>query len=67
MTAMPQTDRARERKWEIESAADTLTKAEELKADKKLMVEVRKELAKRQKALDRVQRSNVAGKRLMGG
>lgn len=40
--------------WEIRSAADSLLRAEEIKADKELMKEVQKELEKRKKALNAV-------------
>lgn len=36
--------------WEIESAADSVIRAQEVKADKKLYPKVKKELVKRAKA-----------------
>jgi hypothetical protein len=41
-------------KWEIEDAARTLLRAEEIRADKKLMALVEKELAKKQKAISAI-------------
>ena len=38
-------------KWKVRDAADTLLRAQEVQRDKKLMVAVRKELAKRQKEI----------------
>lgn len=40
--------------WEIRECADTLIKAESIKADSKKMKEVSKELAKRKKAIEAV-------------
>lgn len=39
--------------WDIESAADTLIRAQEIKEDKKLYPKVKKELVKRVKAAKR--------------
>lgn len=41
----------REKEWEIESWADTLLKAEEIKQDKKKMEKVAKLLKKKKKAI----------------
>lgn len=41
-------------KYEIESAADTLTRAEEIKKDKRLMPHVKKHLAKKVKAISSI-------------
>jgi len=51
---MDKTEEARERKWEIESAADTLMRAEEIKSNSKLHKEAMGILEKRQKALAKV-------------
>lgn len=46
------TSEAAERwQWKVESAADTLQEAEEIKTDKKLLAAAKKELGKRQKAV----------------
>ncbi len=44
-------------KWKVESAADTIMRAEELKMDKKLYAAATKELKNRQKALNTVLKS----------
>lgn len=43
-------------RWEVESALDTLIRAEELKTDKKMMKAVKTESKRRQKALSKVVR-----------
>ncbi|MBA7548736.1 hypothetical protein ES705_41202 [subsurface metagenome] len=45
---MPETEKERQRKWEIANAVDTLIKAVEIKKDKKLMPEVEREMKKKQ-------------------
>lgn len=45
--AIPTTDR----EWEVRNAADTLVKANEIKADKPMMRSVNAELKKRQRAI----------------
>ena len=44
---------AQEKKWQVEEAARTLVRAEEIRADKKLFTTVKKELAKQQKAVSK--------------
>lgn len=41
-------------KWEVQSAVDTLQKAEELRGNPQMMKKVEQEVAKRQKALSKV-------------
>lgn len=48
------TSTAQERKWRAEDALSTLTRAEEHRADKGLMRDVRRLAAKRKASLDRV-------------
>lgn len=43
-----------ERKWEIENATNTIKRAEEIKADKGLMQEVKKNLKKEEKTIKKV-------------
>ena len=49
-TALNASPKFDERKFQIENAADTLMRAEKLRADKPLMREAKKELNKRAKA-----------------
>lgn len=46
----PKTDR----QWEIDDAANTLIRAEEIRTDKKLLKSAKNELVKRSKAIARV-------------
>lgn len=45
---------ADDKKWEIQSAADTLIKAEEIKKDKALFKDVMAELRKRRDAVTKI-------------
>jgi hypothetical protein len=45
---MPETEKERQRKWEIANAVDTLIKAVEIRKNKKLMPEVEREMKKKQ-------------------
>lgn len=47
-------EKRRIEEWEIKHAADTLLRAEEIKADNSLMSMVNKELDKRKKALNKI-------------
>lgn len=42
---------ADERRWKVEGAADAMLRIQEIKADKKLMADAKKELARREKAI----------------
>jgi len=50
--ASPKAMSADDWKWEVESAADALVKAQKIQADPKLLKAARAELRKRQKAID---------------
>jgi len=53
-------DRKKEEKeWEIKGAVDTLLKAAEIKKDKKLMADVKKEVAKKQGNLSEILRNTA--------
>ncbi len=52
--AMSKAEEVREKEWEIEHAADTLMRAEEVKGDSKLHGQAVDLLEKRQKALSNV-------------
>ena len=52
--AMSKAEETEEMEWKIESAADTLMRAEEVKADSKLHQDAMGILEKRQKALSNV-------------
>ncbi len=45
---MPETEKERQRKWEIENAVYTLLKAIEIRKDKKLMSDAQKAMKKKQ-------------------
>jgi len=45
-----------DKKWEVEDAARTLIRAQEIKADKKIMPAVKKELGRQAKAATRAMR-----------
>jgi len=46
-----------DRQFQIQNAADTLVRAEEIKQDRKLMKGVRREVGKRQKALRKLRKA----------
>jgi len=56
---MPETEKERQKKWEITSAVDTLIKAVEIRKDKKLMSEVEKEVRKKQSNISEVLRNSA--------
>jgi len=56
---MPETEKERQRKWEIANAVDTLIKAVEIRKDKKLMPEVEKEMKKKQSDISEVLRNSA--------
>jgi len=56
---MPETEKERQRKWEIANAVDTLIKAVEIKKDKKLMPEVEKEMKKKQSNISEALRNSA--------
>ena len=58
---MPETEKERQRKYEIENAVYTLIKAIEIRKDKKLMTDVQKEMKKRQNTISEALR-NIATK-----
>jgi len=56
---MPETEKERQRKWEIANAVDTLVKAVEIKKDKKLMPEVEREMKKKQSNISEALRNSA--------
>ena len=56
---MPETEKERQRKYEVDNAVYTLIKAIEIRKDKKLMSDVEKEMKKKQKDISEALR-NVA-------
>jgi hypothetical protein len=56
---MPETEKERQRKWEIVNAVDTLIKAVEIRKDKKLMPEVEREMKKKQSDISEVLRNSA--------
>ena len=56
---MPETEKERQRKWEISSAVDTLIRSVEIRKNKKLMSEVEGEMKKRQNNISEVLRSSA--------
>lgn len=56
---MPETEKERQKKWEIANAVDTLIKAVEIKKDKKLMPEVEKEMKKKQSNISEALRNSA--------
>lgn len=56
---MPETEKERQRKYEIDNAVYTLIKAIEIRKDKKLMSDAEKEMKKKQKDISEALR-NVA-------
>lgn len=56
---MPETEKERQRKWEIANAVDTLIKAVEIKKDKKLMPEVEREMKKKQSNISEALRNSA--------
>lgn len=58
--AVPQS----EEQWRIKEACDTLMRAEEIKADPKLMAKIRKEMEHRQKAMNKAARNIGVAERM---
>jgi len=56
---MPETEKERQRKWEIANAVDTLIKAVEIRKDKKLMSEAEKEMKKKQSNISEALRNSA--------
>jgi len=56
---MPETEKERQKKWEIANAVDTLIKAVEIRKDKKLMPEVEREMKKKQSDISEVLRNSA--------
>jgi len=56
---MPETEKERQKKWEITNAVDTLIKAVEIRKDKKLMSEVEREVKKKQNDISEVLRNSA--------
>ncbi len=54
-----------DRQWEVEEAARTLMRAEEIKADKKLYAAAQKQIAKEAEAAQKVLAGTRVGKKLM--
>jgi len=55
---------ASDEKWEIESAAESVIRAEEIKADKKMWPKVQKELKRKAAAARRAALATSVGKKL---
>ena len=56
---MPETEKERQKKWEIANAVDTLIKAVEIRKDKKLMSEVEREMKNKQSNISEVLRNSA--------
>ncbi|MBA7563957.1 hypothetical protein ES708_05619 [subsurface metagenome] len=56
---MPETEKERQRKWEIANAVDTLIKAVEIRKDKKLMSEAEREMKKKQSNISEALRNSA--------
>ena len=56
---MPETEKERQKKWEIANAVDTLIKAVEIRKDKKLMPEVEREMKNKQSNISEVLRNSA--------
>jgi hypothetical protein len=56
---MPETEKERQRKWEIANAVDTLIKAVEIRKNKKLMSEAEREMRKKQSNISDVLRNSA--------
>jgi len=56
---MPETEKERQKKWEIANAVDTLIKAVEIRKNKKLMPEVEREMKKKQSDISEVLRNSA--------
>jgi len=56
---MPETEKERQRKWEIENAVYTLLKAIEIRKDKSLMSDVQKAMKKKQSDISEALRNSA--------
>lgn len=56
---MPETEKERQRKYEIDNAVYTLIKAVEIRKDKKLMSEVEREMKKKQSNISEALRNSA--------
>ena len=56
---MPETEKERQKKWEIANAVDTLIKAVEIRKNKKLMPEVEREMKNKQSNISEVLRNSA--------
>ena len=56
---MPETEKERQRKWEIENAVYTLLKAIEIRKDKKLMTDAQKAMKKKQSDISEALRNSA--------
>ena len=56
---MPETEKERQRKWEIENAVYTLLKAIEIRKDKKLMSDAQKAMKKKQSDISEALRNSA--------
>lgn len=56
---MPETEKERQKKWEIANAVDTLIKAVEIRKNKKLMPEVEREMKKKQSNISEALRNSA--------
>ena len=56
---MPETEKERQKKWEITNAVDTLIKAVEIRKNRKLMSEVEKEMKNKQSNISEVLRNSA--------
>ena len=56
---MPETEKERQRKWEIENAVYTLLKAIEIRKDKKLMSDAQKAMKKKQSDISAALRTSA--------
>jgi len=54
-----ETEKERQKKWEIANAVDTLIKAVEIRKDKKLMSEAEKEMKKKQSNISEALRNSA--------
>jgi len=56
---MPETEKERERKWEVENAVGTLLKAIEIRKDKKLLSDAQKAMKKKQNDISEALRNSA--------
>lgn len=56
---MPETEKERQKKWEIANAVDTLIKAVEIRKNKKLMSDVEREMKKKQNNISEALRNSA--------